>query len=810
MKLFRFFGCLGVLTGWGLVALRAGAEPHAKGAGKASAPPLATSLVPPLTAPPVAVPAVVAKVDLERLAHGLTRGTQVELDAANMIATTELPGASARQPFVVASALDFSRWVAGWQAAPPAPPLETGAANPRLTQRGFSPLAHPTCATKKDAKNGAVVTCGTDDAILGFGDAIGAAAGPLAPGNSAEAEVDARSYWSDAAVSGVREQVPNLVDGLLRPPVLAKSGALRLALYELGFNAVGHWSDTLRGFARVHMTLGIDDQGVGHYRVSVGALANSALSGALAAAHPKPAPPLLWHLPSQLESALYGDSSALAVLLAPSARALTLLAQAHADPSAGATADALVAAASTCIVPNRSVLAVSGSEPAPSAKNSPKVETFETKEPARYAALGLEDPGARCAASSAALLKAYAKLDPGPGDGAKREFELLKAGKGVPQAHWVARFGSEGKRTFVASWSNHGFAWIAWADDLSALGSSIASVNGTGSKASTLAARPELAALATSPALFGGFMTGNAVGSAPGKPTPGAEPRVPFVLSQEGQTLVVSGRIEPGVLREKGADFLTNLWQSPDWGSAGGKKSAALARFLDATCHLGSGDACNALGVHLGDGLGVTKDVDRAREVLLFGCGLGQGTACLNSAFYGASNSEQLTAFRQACELKSASGCAWYGKRLLDSTDGEQRKQAIPRLEFACSHSSGFGCWRLGTAYQEGLGVSNDDDKALHFEYRSCELGFGTGCITLGDAYLKGLGQKPNPTFAFKSYVLACKLDKQNGCFALGAAYAKGIGTTKDLAAARASWTTACDAGHGEACRLLAEATDAP
>ena len=808
MKLFRFFAGLGVLAGLGLVALQAGAEPPTKVVASATAPPLATSLAPLLTAPPTAVPAVLAKVDLERLARGLTRGTQVELNAANMIATTDLPGASAQTPFVVASSLDFSRWLAGWQAAQPAPSAPSASANPRLSQRGFSSLAHATCASKTDAKNGTVITCGPDDTILGFGDAIGAAAGPLAPENSLEAEVDARSYWSDWGISGVREQVPNLVDALLRPPGLAKSGALRLALYELGFDAVSHWSDAMRGFARSRMTLGIDDEGVGHYRVSVGALANSALSTSLAAAHAKPAPKLLWQLPSQLESALYGDSSALALLLTPSARALTLLAQAHTDPSAGGVADALVAAASVCIVPKRSVLRLTGSEQI--AKNTGKIDIFESKEPARYAALGLEDPGARCAASWGALLKAYAKLDPGEGDSAKRDFELLKAGKGVPKANWVARFGSAEKPTYVASWSDRGFAWLAWADGLPALSSGIAALNSTGPKASTLAGRPELAVLASSPALFGGFVSGTALSSGPGKSAAGAEPRVPFVLANEGQTLVVSGSIEPRVLREKGADFLTNLWQTPDWGSAGSEKSGAIARFLDATCHLGSGDACNALGVHLGDGLGVKKDVDRAREVLSFGCGLGQGNACLNSAFYGASTSEQLTAFRQACELRSPSGCAWYGKRLLDSSDGEQRKQAIPRLEFACSHSSGFGCWRLGTAYEAGLGVANDDDKALNFEYRSCELGFGTGCIALGDAYLKGLGQKPNPGFAFKSYELACKLDKQNGCFALGAAYAKGVGTTKDLAAARASWTTACDAGHGEACRLLAEATDSP
>jgi TPR repeat protein len=747
-----------------------------------------------------------AKIDLERLAHGLTRSTQVELDAETMIATTGLPGSSPQKPFVVASAFDFSRWLAGWQAAEPAASLQAGSANPRLSEHGFSPLAHPTCASKNDAKNGTVVTCGADEAILGFGDAIGAAAGPLAPENTFEAELDARSYWSDWGISGVREQVPNLVDALLRPPDLGKSGALRLALYDLGFDAVSHWSDTIRGFARLRMAVGIDEQGVGHYRVSVGALADSALARALAAAQAKPAPPLLWQLPNHLESALYGDSSALAPLLAPSARALTLLAQAHADPSAAAVADAVVAAARACLVPNRSVLALSGSEPI--VKNGAKAEVFESKSPARYAALGLEDPGARCATSSSALLKAYAQVDPGPGTNAKHEFELVKAGKGVPKANWVARFGSADQSTYVASWSNRGFAWLAWADGLPALSSSVAAVNSTGPKASTLAARPELAVLAKSPALVGGFASGGALSSAPGAPSTAA--RIPFVLANEGPALVVSGSIEPRVLREKGADFLTQLWQSPDWGSAGSKKSAAIARFLDATCHLGSGNACNALGVHLGDGLGVKKDVDRAREVLSFGCGLGQGNACLNSAFYGASTSEQLTAFRQACELRSASGCAWYGKRLLDSTDGEQRKQAIPRLEFACSHSSGFGCWRLGTAYEAGLGVANDDDKALNFEYRSCELGFGTGCIALGDAYLRGLGQKPNPGFAFKAYELACKLDKQNGCFALGAAYAKGIGTTKDLAAARASWTTACDAGHGEACRLLAEATDSP
>jgi TPR repeat protein len=514
--------------------------------------------------------------------------------------------------------------------------------------------------------------------------------------------------------------------------------------------------------------------------------------------------------------------------LTPGRRALSLLAEARASAGASRVAEALSAAFAACLVPNRTLVWATGelaSSKQPSQKKASAPGASENKQADEkqgdkeqasdsksYAAFELDDPASSCAASLSALLNAYtASADPAK-EPEKRGFELLKPGAGVPKGTWVARFGSGGTAAYAALSSNQGTTQIISTSSLPTLTAALAALRAAVASRHTLAERADLSALAKQSVVLGGFVPENVLTQsgwvAPWRGDPAV--RVPFSFNASGSTLTLLGTFQPETIRRVGAEILEKMWEHEDWAALQPEQRSALVRVLDGACRLGSGGACNGLAVRYGDGLELPKDIERARELLTLGCGRGHGMSCVNLGFYGASPSEQLATFKRACELESAYGCAWYGAKLLESKKPEEHREAIPKLVLACDGSSGFGCSELGYAYLKGSGVAEDDEKAADYELRSCRLGFGSGCVALGNAYANGIGRKKDGSLALDAYKAACKLDKQNGCYALGVAYLQGIGAEKDATAARAQLTTACDAGHADACRVLAEMTEAP
>ena len=56
----------------------------------------------------------------------------------------------------------------------------------------------------------------------------------------------------------------------------------------------------------------------------------------------------------------------------------------------------------------------------------------------------------------------------------------------------------------------------------------------------------------------------------------------------------------------------------------------------------------------------------------------------------------------------------------------------------ACDRKISQGCFNLGVAYNKGLGIKQDYEKARIFFSKACELGDETGCYNLGVLYEKG------------------------------------------------------------------------
>jgi uncharacterized protein len=784
--------------------------------------------LPPLSAAPVATPELSYRLDLRRLTRGITSGTNVNLDAESVLGVGAFPGAGAEGPLLFTGALDLRRIVMAWPASSTVT-LGREKLDSALTEQGWAPLAGGACALKNKAKSGPVVACGSGEALLAFGDSIDLSQPRMQSEHAIELDFETQSSLASYGLRDLRQSVPRRVDGFLDAPGLRKSLPLRLALGDLGFDLTARLLEASQDLGRLRLAVSFDAQGAGQYEATLAPASQTPVGKAIAGAQPALAPKSLWRLPYDTSSAVFADSSFLLPFLAPGRRALSLLAEARASGGAGSVADALSGAFAACLVPNHTLLWAAGelasskkpSQKKASAPGASEQKQGDTKQADKelasdsksYAALELDDPAGTCAASLSALLNAYtASADPAKKP-EERWVELLKLGAVVPKGTtWVARFGSGSTAAYAALSSNQGTTQIISTSSLPTLAAAQAALKAAVATRHTLAERADLSALAKQPVLLGGFVPENVLTQsgwvAPWRGDPAV--RVPFAFNGHGSTVTLLGTFQPETIRHVGAEILERMWEHQDWAGLQPEQRSALVRVLDGACRLGSGGACNGLAVRYGDGLNLPKDIERARELLTLGCARGHGMSCVNLGFYGASQSEQLATFKKACELESAYGCAWYGAKLLQSKKPEEHSEAIPKLVLACEGSSGFGCSELGYAYLKGAGVAEDDEMAADYELRSCRLGFGSGCVSLGNAYANGIGRKKDGSLALDAYKAGCKLDKQNGCYALGVAYLQGIGAEKDAAAARAQLTTACDAGHADACRVLAEMTEAP
>jgi TPR repeat protein len=812
----------------GCAGARVTQQPAKVAAAPAAKSPLAPEApLPPLTPPPTATPEIVVRFDLQRLTRGITQGSKVSLNADSIIAVGSFLGADASKPFTFASALDFRRTVTAWHTASPAS-LTLGPVNPSLAEQGWTPLASGSCSLATSPNSGSTVACGSAESLVAFGNSIRSNTGTLRGDHALEVALDLEGTWDRLGIHGLRDAVPRQVDSLLDSPELKQSVPLHLAASDLGFDLSGRLLEASQDLGRVRLALTLDEQGTGRYRADLEPAGETPLGKALAAARTLTAPKALWQLPYDTKSAVFVDSSLLVPFLTPGRRALALLGAAADKSAAGAVAAALSTAFSACVAPNRALVQANASVSTPkiSAKKAVADKDTTAHKPAQkpaaapkpaehlspYQVFELEDPGGACAAGLGTLLKAYVAAEAPAQKPAESPIAILKPGTDVPKATWVARVGSAADAEYVALSTSPGTTQILWADSLPALNAASVALRSALARHRTLAERTDLATLSKEAVLLGGFVPEDSVslGMGPGAAHGHDDARVPFSVSRDGADLAIVGAIQAQTMRRFGGQFLEKIWENQDWTKLNGDQKNALVHVLDGTCHLGDGASCNGLGVRYGDGAGLPKDVDRAHELLTLGCEQDHGMACVNLGFYGASPTEQLTTFKKACELESAFGCAWYGTRLLQSKKTEDHTDAIPHLEFACDGSSGFGCSELGLAYLKGIGVTEDDEKAADYEARSCHLGFGSGCVGIGNAYATGVGRKKNAEQSLDAYKAACQLDKAFGCYALGVAYLKGVGAPKDLDAARSQLTVACDAGHADACRVLAEMTDAP
>jgi hypothetical protein len=111
----------------------------------------------------------------------------------------------------------------------------------------------------------------------------------------------------------------------------------------------------------------------------------------------------------------------------------------------------------------------------------------------------------------------------------------------------------------------------------------------------------------------------------------------------------------------------------------------------------------------------------------------------------------------------------------------------------------------VGTLYDQGRGVPQDDAQATAWFRRAAQLGFAPAQFNLGNAYRHGRGVARSDAQAVLWWRKAAEQGVGGAQFNLGSAYLKGEGVGKDEEAARRWYERAVQAGHPLAAQMLAE-----
>ncbi|HHF6298605.1 TPA: tetratricopeptide repeat protein [Haemophilus influenzae] len=106
----------------------------------------------------------------------------------------------------------------------------------------------------------------------------------------------------------------------------------------------------------------------------------------------------------------------------------------------------------------------------------------------------------------------------------------------------------------------------------------------------------------------------------------------------------------------------------------------------------------------------------------------------------------------------------------------------------------------LGMMYERGLGVKQDDFKAVKWYRKAAEQGHANAQANLGSAYSAGRGVRQDYIEAVEWFKKAAENGSADGQFKLGLVYLIGQGIQKDRTFAKEWFGKACDNGNQDGC----------
>jgi TPR repeat protein/tRNA A-37 threonylcarbamoyl transferase component Bud32 len=149
------------------------------------------------------------------------------------------------------------------------------------------------------------------------------------------------------------------------------------------------------------------------------------------------------------------------------------------------------------------------------------------------------------------------------------------------------------------------------------------------------------------------------------------------------------------------------------------------------------------------------------------------------------------------------SSIAEIDKQAVAFYDQKRFSDAAPLYNQACAGGLGGDCTRLGSMYEKGEGVGQNNSQAVSLYSKGCVTGSAGGCDNLVLLYKKGGTSAEDSTRVVALFSNACDAGNANGCASLGFMYEIGVGVGRDTSRAATLYSKACDAGDARGCLNL-------
>jgi TPR repeat protein/tRNA A-37 threonylcarbamoyl transferase component Bud32 len=176
---------------------------------------------------------------------------------------------------------------------------------------------------------------------------------------------------------------------------------------------------------------------------------------------------------------------------------------------------------------------------------------------------------------------------------------------------------------------------------------------------------------------------------------------------------------------------------------------------------------CKSLADAYLDGVGVTKDEKKGRELLAAVCDDGRGQGCdeygmLWSLGAGGDKdpSRANDIWRAACDNDDLESCVRLAYRYADGRFVQKDlARAAQLLDKGCSMGSARACNGLGQAYLNGDGVARDEKRGAALVRASCDDGYMPGCGAYGILVASGVGEDKNVEKATSYLQAGCRVE---------------------------------------------------
>ncbi|WP_421723419.1 tetratricopeptide repeat protein [Bauldia sp.] len=170
---------------------------------------------------------------------------------------------------------------------------------------------------------------------------------------------------------------------------------------------------------------------------------------------------------------------------------------------------------------------------------------------------------------------------------------------------------------------------------------------------------------------------------------------------------------------------------------------------------------------------------------------------------------EDLATDKAECENGVTVACFNTGVRYSKGLGVEQDEaRALPFFVKACNGGNASGCALAAGRYADGVGTDKDEERATAFYVKACEANYAPSCALAGYRYDFAIGVAPDEVRATKLYAAACVGNVALGCQQLGERYHAGRGgVPRDPVRALDLFIKSCDGDLEIGCYSAARAT---